>query len=204
MRAVTANRCRSSAPSNRLPVRCRWADQKGRDARRTHPTVVEDAPEGAPDLGDAGRKAIAEERSARRAAEKAARDAQSELERIRSESMSSTEKAIAEAKAQGRKEALSTANDRLVKAEVRAHAAGKLADPGDAAALLGDLSGFVGDDGEPDSRAIAKAIDDLLEAKPYLAAGATPGTTRIPAGARGGNAGEGDMNQLLRQAAGLA
>lgn len=165
------------------------------------PTAVEDAPEGAPDLGDAGRKAIAEERSARRAAEKAARDAQSELERIRSESMSSTEKAIAEAKAQGRKEALSTANDRLVKAEVRAHAAGKLADPGDAAALLGDLSQFVGDDGEPDSRAITKAIDDLVKAKPYLAAAAL-NIGNPDAGARPTADTGADMNAMLRRATG--
>lgn len=67
-------------------------------------------------------------------------------------------------------EALSAANDRILKAEVRAAAAAKLADPTDALRFI-DLSEFeVGSDGEVDSSQIADAIDNLMTQKPYLAA----------------------------------
>jgi len=57
-----------------------------------------------------------------------------------------------------------------VRAEVRAAAAGKLADPSDALRFL-DLAQFeVGEDGDIDQDEIADAIDELLTQKPYLAA----------------------------------
>lgn len=65
--------------------------------------------------------------------------------------------------------ALNKANERILKAEVRAQAAGKLADPQDALLHI-DLSSFeVGDDGEVDAAAITDAITDLITTKPYLA-----------------------------------
>jgi len=67
-------------------------------------------------------------------------------------------------------EALAVANQRILKAEFRAAAAGKLNDPADALAYI-DLSSFeVSDDGAVDSTAIAAAIADLITTKPYLAA----------------------------------
>jgi len=67
-------------------------------------------------------------------------------------------------------EALDKANTRIKKAEVRAAATGKLADPADALVYL-DLSKIeVGEDGEVDSKAVNAAIDDLIKNKPYLAA----------------------------------
>jgi len=59
--------------------------------------------------------------------------------------------------------------ERLVRAEVRAVAAGRLADPADAIKFL-DLSSFTTKSGEIDGAAIAKAVDELLVGKPYLAA----------------------------------
>jgi hypothetical protein len=64
----------------------------------------------------------------------------------------------------------------VLDAEVRAQAAGRVTDPDDALALLGDLSRFVGDDGKPDRGAIVAAVDDLVAAKPYLARRAHAGT----------------------------
>lgn len=77
------------------------------------------------------------------------------------------------------KERLTTsANHKILRAEVRAAAAGKLADPSDAPKLL-DLDQFeVGEDGDVDQDEIADAIDDLLKDKPYLAA--RKNTARIP------------------------
>lgn len=67
-------------------------------------------------------------------------------------------------------EALAVANERILKAEVRAAAAAKLADPADALKFL-DLSSFeVDDDGAVDGAVIATAIEDLVKSKPYLAA----------------------------------
>ena len=104
------------------------------------------------------------------------------LEAIEAENLSETEKAIAAARDEGRSEALTLANTRLLQAEIRAAAAGKIADPADAIKLL-DLSEFeVTDGGEVDTEAIASAIDALVEAKPYLAA------TVRPLGTGGGGA----------------
>jgi hypothetical protein len=65
-------------------------------------------------------------------------------------------------------EALAGANARILKAEVRAAATGKLADPADALQFL-DLSAIeVSADGEVDSDEVAAAIDDLISKKPYL------------------------------------
>lgn len=66
--------------------------------------------------------------------------------------------------------ALAKADERILRAEVRAAATGRLADPADAFAYI-DLSSFeVGDDGEVDAAAIGAAIEDLISRKPYLAA----------------------------------
>jgi len=73
-----------------------------------------------------------------------------------------------------------------------------LADPADAVHFL-DLSEFeVSEDGEVDSKAIAKAIDRLVKDKPYLASGAPRGSGSADGGARGGSKPEADMNAWLR------
>jgi hypothetical protein len=126
------------------------------------------------------RNALATERKTRKRME-------AEVERLKREGMDDTERQVAEAKAAGRAEALAEVNQKLVRAEVRAVAAAKLADPGDAVRLL-DLDEFeVSDDGTIDTRALGNAIDKLVEAKPYLAK--PTGTTappRVPQGTRGG------------------
>ncbi len=69
---------------------------------------------------------------------------------------------------------LAKANRRILRSEVKAAAAGKLADPNDALHML-DLDQFeVDDDGNVDEDEIATAIADLLEKKPYLAAQSGP------------------------------
>lgn len=66
--------------------------------------------------------------------------------------------------------ALAKANTRIIRAEVKAAAAGKLADPADAYKFL-DLDQFeVDDDGNVDSEEVADAIEELVKSKPYLAA----------------------------------
>ena len=82
--------------------------------------------------------------------------------------------------------ATARANARILRSEIKAAAAGKLADPKDALRFL-DLDKFeVDTDGEVDEDEIAEAIDDLLKKKPYLAAAAQSGRRRFEGGADGG------------------
>ncbi|MDX3689942.1 hypothetical protein PV726_06240 [Streptomyces europaeiscabiei] len=121
-------------------------------------------PDGADQLGDKGKRALASmkgkwrsERDKRRELEQqlAAKDGADEAEQARRQATS---------------EAEARANQRILKAEIRAVAKGRLNDPKDALTFL-DLSTFeVGEDGEIDTGEIEDAIDDLLKNKPYLAA----------------------------------
>lgn len=125
-------------------------------------------------------------KSLSRKMEREKKQAQRELEELRKQSMSEQEKAVADARAEGRAEALKTANERLLKAEVRALAAGVLADPNDAIHLL-DLSGYdPDDDGDFDRKAIKADLQKLVAAKPYLSP--SPGHGAGEGGARGGQA----------------
>jgi hypothetical protein len=163
-------------------------------------TSTETADQG---LGDAGRKALESERAARKAAEKQLKAMQTELETTREASLSEAEKAIATARREARAEALTEVNARVIRAEARALATGKLADPNDIENFI-DLRGFeVDDEGHVNAKAITKAIDDLIKSKPYLAAQRVGGDA--DAGARGAApSNKGDMNSLIRRAAGLA
>ena len=93
----------------------------------------------------------------------------------KSELEKAVERAKADADKAGRQDERSKADARIVRAEVKAAAGTKLADPEDAVRLL-DLGQFkVDDDGEVDGKAIAQAIDDLVKTKPYLAASSGDG-----------------------------
>lgn len=82
--------------------------------------------------------------------------------------------------------ATTAANRKIVRAEVKAAAAGKFADAADAVAFL-NLDEFdVDDDGEVDGDAITTALDDLLKKKPHLAA---QGGRRFQGGGDGGHRG---------------
>lgn len=119
-------------------------------------------------LGEAGKKAIETERKARQKAERDLKAMQKQLDDLQAASLSEQERAVKEAEDRGRTEALGSANARILRAEVKALAGGKLADPEDAVRLL-DLTEFdVSDDGTVDTKAISSAIDELVKQKPYL------------------------------------
>jgi hypothetical protein len=103
------------------------------------------------------KKALEAERAGRRDAERSRKAADSELEKLRTASLSETEKAIAEAKAAGRTEALAETGKRLAAAELRAAAAAAGLDVAEVLDLV-DLTRFVGEDGNPDEKAIAEAV----------------------------------------------
>ncbi len=130
--------------------------------------------EGATALGDAGKKALDAMKAERNEAKAEAKRLADESAALRAQIEGREAEHAATLAAQAVKdEALSAANQRILKAEVRAQAASKLNDPKDALLYL-DLSGFeVGEDGEVDGDAVAAAIDKLITDKPYLAAQGT-------------------------------
>lgn len=138
-------------------------------------TDVVDAPvEGEEALGDPGKKALDTMKQKLREAEKLARESRAELERARREAelrdKPAEEQALEAARAEARAEALAKANERILRSELKAAAAGKLADPTDAALFI-DLTQFdVSGDGDVDSDALNDAIADLISRKPHLAA----------------------------------
>ena len=143
-------------------------------------------------LGDKGREALAKERKARRDAERERKALRAELDELEAQIAAGAQQDQAQQDAEkARRDAEATANAkanaRILAAEVRAAAAGQLADPSDAARYL-DMSEFeVVDDGSVDSDAITGAISDLIKRKPYLAAAKATGFQGSgDGGARGG------------------
>lgn len=138
-------------------------------------------PDGADQLGDAGKRAldamkakVRDERERRKAAE-------TELAGFKAKPADATDAAAlrSEALATARSETLrERAMDRL-----EAKAARLFADPEDARALLAAKADEFIDDGQIDSDAITKALAALLKAKPHLGA---QGGKRFEAGADGG------------------
>lgn len=152
-------------------------------------------------LGEAGTRALAAERKRANDAEKANKALQARLEELENASKSETDKAIAQARKEGAAEALTGANERIRRSEVRAAltAAGVNAALLDLAARADEFAALkVDDDGEVEG--LAKAVEafktampDLFKATPRPDFGGGPrGTTPTSAPS---------MNDLLRAAA---
>lgn len=166
------------------------------------PEPKQDPPNDEP-LGDAGKAALDAERAARKAAEKLAREAQAALRKREEADMSEHERAVAEARKEGATEVTKAFQTRLLNAEIRARAAGKLANPELAVKLVDLGDGAFDDDGEINAKAIDAEIERLLKDEPYLAA-APPEATRPHVdldggkGSAGGSSRTVDMNELIR------
>lgn len=132
----------------------------------------------------------------RKARQKLERD----LKKMQEATQSESEKALAAARAEGRTEALSVSNARILRAEVKAAAGGVLQDPNDAVRML-DLDDFeVDEDGEVDAKAIEAAVIRLAKDKPYLAVGAKP--SALPGGGAKPSTGQpNNMDDVIRAAA---
>lgn len=172
----------------------------------TEPEAVVEPVEAAPvepDLGDAGKKALDTMKAERNAAKAAAKQAIAEAEELRAQIANkdkpAEEIALENARNEGRTEATKAGNLRVLKSELKAIATGKLADPTDAHLYI-DLATFdVNDDGEPDSDALAEAIDKLLIAKPHLAANIAP-APRFMGGGDGGAGAPAKPNESIDEA----
>jgi membrane protein involved in colicin uptake len=163
--------------------------KKGDDATKADDATKDDGKSDNDQLGDAGKRALKAERDARAKAEREHKKTLAELEKLRNEGLSDQERAVAEAKTAGRAEATAEATARIIKAEIKAAAAGRFADPTDALAFIGVDDFEVNSDGDVDPEKIKSAIDQLLENKPHLAATAgKPNPGNPDGGSRGTNA----------------
>jgi hypothetical protein len=124
-------------------------------------------------LGDAGKKALDAMKAKWKAAEQQAKETSDRLAALQAQIDGREAEHQASLEAQKVQDAaLSAANKRIVSAELRAAAKGKVAED-----FLSDLTHFidpsafeVGDDGSVDDAAIAQAITDLIASRPSLAA----------------------------------
>ena len=130
-----------------------------------------DNPDGSDALGDPGKKALDEMKRKWKAAETARKTAEAEAAALRAKDEGrEAEHQQALAAQQIKDDALAAASRRILKAELRAAAAGKLTDPTDALTFI-DLDAIdVDDDGNVDRAALDAAITNLVTTKPYLAA----------------------------------
>lgn len=158
-------------------------------------------PDGADALGDPGKRALDAMKARLKRERDRRRQYEAELDALR-KGAAKDETDTDVIRQEAERAATAKANARIVRAEVRAAAAGRLADPADALQFL-DLSQFeVDDDGNVDTDEITDAIADLLQRKPYLAAQTQP-PKRFQGGADGGQ-GRGakpkDLDTQIREA----
>jgi hypothetical protein len=109
-----------------------------------------------------------------------------ELEQLRQQSMSDLEKAVAQARAEGHAEGLTSGMARVVKAEIRAAAAGRMSAEQLGALLEAtNLSVFIGEDGDVDEAKVVKFVDGI--APPAEEETRPAGFPDLGQGARGGS-----------------
>ncbi|TYB50243.1 hypothetical protein FXF51_56805 [Nonomuraea sp. PA05] len=113
-----------------------------------------------------------------------------DLAKLKQQSMSDQEKAVEQARVEGRTEAAREHGKQLAEAQFDAALARKGLDLGDAADLI-DKSRFVNDDGTVDKDAIAKAVAKLAKL--------TPKTPSSSGGDFGGGNGQGAPPKNLRE-----
>ncbi len=125
-----------------------------------------------PKPGDDYRSRFTAQRKVNRDLEAKLNAARDELKRVQDEKPQTPgdQPDLDAIKAQAIREANAAAAQRILRSEIKAAAAGKLADPADAYKFL-DLADFeVNENGDVDTAEIASAITGLLTSKPYLKA----------------------------------
>jgi flagellar biosynthesis/type III secretory pathway protein FliH len=142
------------------------------------------APPAPPAPGQPDPKPAGAELEAALAAERQkSKDLEQRLARIERANMTEQEKAVATAREEGKAEAAAEHAQELAAAEFRAQAAGRVANPDAALAVL-DLAKLL-KDGKPDKKAIGALVEQLAAVPP------PPG--RVPAGPRDGGNANGDL-----------
>ncbi|MFJ8109982.1 hypothetical protein [Streptomyces sp. NPDC096132] len=154
--------------------------------------------EGADQLGDAGKQALDRMKEKWRKERERRKAAESERDQIKGAGGNADDSE--QIRTEADRAATAKANGRIVRSEIRAAAAGKLANPRDALAFL-DVSQFeVDEDGQVDEDEIAEAIEDLLKERPYLGVAAKVPEPRFQGTGDGGaRKGRGGPKQFTEQ-----
>lgn len=135
------------------------------DAPETTPADATQPTDQPPTLGPEGEKALEAFKQRAREAERKAKAAEAELNKLREESMSDQEKAVAQAKAEGLSAGRAAMGAKLVAAEIRAHAAGRLNNEQLTTLLAGlNFAGFIDEAGEVDLTTVAAFVDGIAPA----------------------------------------
>lgn len=167
----------------------------------TSATETASTTESASALGDAGKQAIDRMKAERNEARAAAKELEAKFAALEAKVAGKEAEFTAAQEAQRIKdEALAAANERILKAELRAVAKGKLTDPTDVFRFpeIVDLSALeVGANGEVDTAALEAAVTDLITRRPDLAA---QGGKRFQGGADGGARNESGAAAQLTEA----
>lgn len=171
-------------------------DQQTQDDQTTDTTTGDQS--ATDDLGDAGKKALEAERTARKESDRKFKALEKEMEKVKQASMSEAEKAVTEAEARGLKTGRAEGGTRLARTEFDALAGRRNPDFDTAKALKYiDLSSLIGEDGEPNPEAIKAAVEDLIPAP-------ADGPPSFDGGARTTAPVSTGMTGLIRKAAGRA
>lgn len=118
-------------------------------------------------LGDAGKKALTTERDARKAADAKAKELEAEISRLRGVNAATEGADLDALRADLQAEMQTTFSAQLTAAAIKTEAKGRVKDPSD----VSRYPEFFKDVTAGDEASITKAVDELLKAKPYLAAG---------------------------------
>lgn len=161
------------------------ADTVDTTAETTVEAATQETTEAVEQLDDPGKKALDAERRARREAEREAKRIKAELDQLRQSSLTDAERAIEQARTEGRSAALAEAGSKLVAAEMKAAAAGRLESAQLSTLLAGvHLPAFLDADGNVDTEKVSDFIDGIAPA--HTDEGPAPaGFPDIGQGARG-------------------
>lgn len=134
----------------------------------------DDEDDGADALGDPGKQALDRMKTQRNEAKRLAKERENEIAELKrqleAKDKTPEENELEQVRAEARAEAMTAANARVIRSEVKSAATGKLRNPALALKLL-DLTDFdVDENGDVDTEQIQEAITDLLEENPELAA----------------------------------
>jgi hypothetical protein len=142
-------------------------EPQGVTPENTEGSPAGDQQEQAPTAEDVKKlkEALAKERSANKLTAKELATLKAERE---AQTKTPEEQALEAARREGETAAEKRANERLVKAELKAAAKGKFKNLADALVFIDVSSIEVGDDGEVDTEALESAIETVISERPYL------------------------------------
>ena len=148
------------------------------------------------DLGDAGKQALDRMKAERNAAKAEAKQLQSQLEELQRAQMTDQEKAIDEARAAARAEVMGEISSKVVAAEFKAAAAGRLDDAALTNLLGGlNLASFLDESGEVDTDKVANLVASIAP---------TPASADFGQGARStASSGSDPLTDALKNAVGV-